>query len=161
MFTLQYIVPVLIIALAIVTSFMDRLPSPAIAFAGMLAAWGFGWGLFMSGTLWFWGVAMAIAGGIKLLSELPPIHALRYYVTGGTLVGSVLGALSGTMAALIIAGVAGAVLGFMAFRRTPQGRMNASTALTLSIFADVALPAAVTFFISIITLAQLPLFQSL
>jgi len=153
--------PVLVIALAIITSFMDRLPSPAMAFVGMLSAWAFGWGMFLGGTLWFWGVAMAIASGIKLLSELPPIHALRSYVTGGTLVGSVLGALSGTMAALIIAGVAGAVLGFMAFRRTPQGRMNASMALTLSIFADVALPAAVTFFISIITLAQLPLFQSL
>lgn len=144
-----------------VMAFMRRQPSSAVAFVGMFLAWAFGWGLFTSGTLWFWGIAMAIATGIKYLSPLPPISALRYYTVGGTLVGSVLGALLGSMAALILGGLIGSVLGFIAFRRTPNGRMNANSSLTLSIFADVALPAAITFFIAIITLAQLPLFQRL
>lgn len=160
MSTFQYILPALIAVAAIILAFTRRMPAAAIAFVAMVLARAFGWGMFTSGTLWFWGIAMVIATGIQYLSPIPPLRSLRMYIVGGTLVGCVLGALLGTMAGLIIAGIAGAALGFIAFRRTPDGKMNAGLSLTLSIFADVALPAAIAFFISTITLAQLPLFQS-
>lgn len=156
-----YILPVVIVLSAMVLAFINRLPSSAVAFVGMILSWAFGWGLFTSGTLWFWGVAMLIATGINYLAYLPPLPSLRRYIVGGTLTGSVLGVLAGSMASLITGAVIGAALGFIAFRRTPTGRINAPTSVTLSIFADIALPAAVTFCISIITLAQLPLFNSL
>lgn len=161
MSSFQYILPAVIALAAIIMAFMRSLPSSAVAFVAMVLSQVFGWGFFTSGTMWFWGIAMAIATGIKYVSPLPPLPSLRYYTIGGALVGSVLGVLIGSMSALIIGGAAGAALGFIAFRRTPVGQMNASASRTLSIFADVALPALITIFIALITLAQLPLFQSL
>lgn len=159
MATLLYILPSLLALAAMVMTFTRRWPAPAVAFVAMLAARWLGWGQFMPGTLWFWGATAAIVTATHYLSELPPLPALRYYTVGGALVGSVIGALFSTMAGLIAGGIVGAALGFIAFRRTPDGRMNATVAQTLSVFADTALPACVAFFISIMTLAQLPLFR--
>ena len=159
MTAVQYIVPAVIALAAIALAFCRRMPAAALAFVGMLVAWWMGWAQFMPGTLWFWGIAAAIVTATLYLSELPPFPSLRYYTVGGTLVGCVIGALFSTLAGLIVGGIVGAALGFIAFRRTPDGTMNATTAQTLSIFADTAIPAAVAFFIAIMTLAQLPLFR--
>lgn len=142
---------------AVVMAFFRRLPSAAVAFAGMLVAGLWGGCLLLPGQLWFWGIAAAIVTVNMYLSDTPPVTALRLYTVGGALAGSAVGAAFGTMASLIVCGAAGAFLGFEAFRRTPSGRMNAGPARRIMIFADVAIPAAITFFIAAITLAQLPL----
>ena len=144
---------------AVVMAFFRRLPAAAVAFAGMLVTGLSGESLLLPGQLWVWGIAAAIVTTNMYLSDIPPVASLRLYTVGGALAGTAVGAAFGSVASLIICGAAGAFLGFEAFRRTPAGRMNASPARRAMIFADVAIPAAITFFIAAITLAQLPLFQ--
>lgn len=150
------ILTIILCALGIVTAFFKKLPAALIAFAGMLVPGLTGAEIFPSGTLWFWGIAAAIVTANLYLSELPPLPALRYYTLGGSLTGCILGALFiYPVAGVIIGAFGGAALGFMAFRCTPAGRMNASLARTLSIFAEVASPGATAFCIAILTLSYL------
>jgi len=144
---------------AVVMAFFRRLPAAAVAFAGMLVAGIWGDALFVPGQLWFWGIAAVIVTVNLYLTELPPVTALRLYTVGGALAGTAAGAAFNSEATLIVCGATGAFLGFEAFRHTPDGRMNASPTRRIMIFADIAIPAAITFFIAAITLAQLPLFQ--
>ncbi|MCI9054694.1 MAG: hypothetical protein HFJ87_06085 [Muribaculaceae bacterium] len=157
--TFYYIIPAAISLAAVVMAFCRRLPAAAVAFVSMLGAAAFGWAVFPTGQYWFWGIAALIVTVNLYLGSRPPLTALRLYTAGGALAGSVVGAVAGSMAALIIGGAIGAFLGFEAFRRTPAGRMNATFSQRLAIFADLAIPAMVTFFIVIITFAQLPLFR--
>lgn len=155
----QLIIATILCLAAVVMAFFRRLPAAAVAFAGMLVAGLWGGALFLPGQYWFWGIAAAIVTVNLYLTELPPVTSLRLYTVGGALAGSAVGAAFGSIASLIVAGAVGAFLGFEAFRRTPDGRMNASFTRRIMIFADVAIPAAITFFIAAITLAQLPLFR--
>lgn len=150
------IIAAIISILAVVMAFLRRMPAAAVAFVGMLVSW---WGgMLLPGQLWFWGIAAAIVTINQYLSDTPPVAALRFYTVGGALAGAAVGAAFGSVASLTVCGAAGAFLGFEAFRRTPAGRMNATVARRLMIFADVAIPAVITFFIAAITLAQIPLF---
>lgn len=158
---IEYILPCAVALCAVVMAFMRRMPSTVVAFSAMMGAWAWGWALFTPGTLWFWGIATAIVTANLYLTNIPPVPALRYFTAGGALTGCVVGALLGSQPGLIVGGFFGAILGFIAFRRTPAGRMNATPAQTLSIMADAAIPADTTFIIVIITLANLPLFRSL
>lgn len=133
-------------------AFMRRQPAAAVAFAAMCVA-GFGTPQ-AAGQYWFWGVATVIVTVNLYLGQQPPLRALRMYTAGGALAGTATGAAIGSTAALIVSGAIGALLGFEAFRRTPGGRMNASPARRLSIFADTAIPALITFLIVAITLAS-------
>ena len=64
------------------------------------------------------------------------------------------------MAAMIVAGLVGAAFGWFAFTRTPDGTIKASATRRLMMWADIALPALVTFFIVAISLFQLLLVNS-
>lgn len=152
------ILAAIISLVAVVTAFFRRMPAAAVAYAGMLVSL-CGGGLLLPGQLWFWGIAAAIVTVNQYLSDTPPVAALRFYTVGGALAGTAVGAAFGSVASLTVCGAAGAFLGFEAFRRTPAGYMNATVARRLMMFADVAIPAAITFFIAAITLAQTPLFQ--
>ncbi len=154
-----YIIPAIIGLTAVVMAFFRRLPSTVAAFAAMLSAAAFGWGVFPSGQLWFWGIAALIVTVNLYLDSQPPLLSLRLFTAGGALAGCAVGAAVGSTGALIVCGAAGAFFGFEAFRHTPAGRMKASLPRRLSIFAAVAIPPLVTFFIATITFAQLPLFR--
>lgn len=145
-------VTVTVLGLASVAmAFMRRQPAAVVAFAGMCIA-GFGTDIPQS-LYWFWGVAAVIVAINGYLGQEPPLRQLRYYTVGGALAGTATGGALGTTAALIVAGMAGAFLGFEAFRHTPAGRMNASAGRRLSIFADMAIPALIAFYIVAITLS--------
>lgn len=142
--------------LGIVAAFFRKWPAAVISFAGMLVPHLADAEFFTSGTLWFWGVAAAIVTANMYMSDLPPVATLRYYTLGGCLVGTVVGAvLTAPAVGVIVGAFVGAVLGFIAFRRTPAGQMNATMAQTLTIFADVAIPGAIAFCISVLTLSNL------
>ncbi len=150
------ILSIALCVLGIVAAFFKRWPAALISLAGMLVPHFTGAEIFTSGTLWFWGVAAAIVTANMYMSSIPPVKALRYYTLGGSLVGTVVGAvLTAPQVGVIVGSFFGAGLGFLAFRRTPAGRMNASFARTLTIFADVAIPGAIAFCISILTLSCL------
>lgn len=154
-----YIIPAVIGVAAVVMAFFRRLPAAAVAFVAMIAAAMFGWAMFPQGQYWFWGIAALIVTINLYLDSQPPLLSLRLYTVGGALAGSVVGAAFGSTASLIVGGALGAFLGFEAFRRTPDGTMKASLPRRLSIFASVAIPAIVAFYIVILTFAQLPLFR--
>ncbi len=158
---ISYIVPAVVAAAALVAMFFKRVPAVVIAFAAMLLSALLGWGLFLSGTLWFWGIAATLVTANYYLSQHPPITALRIYTCAGTLTGAVVGALGGSIASLIGGTILGAVAGFFAFTRTPRGHMNASALQVLEIFGDTACMPVFSCLIAIQTLAQLPLFYKL
>lgn len=149
---------IIIISLAIASmasAFTKPLPAAAIAYAVMLAAHLSGVAHIYSGALWFWGVAAAIVTANYYLTTLPPLPQLRWYTAGGALAGCMLGLVAGTQPALIVGGAAGGALGFLAFRLSPKGAMKASWARTLSLFADVEIPACVAFYIAFITITAI------
>ncbi len=151
---------ILIVTLAIVSVFMTftrRLPAAVMAFFTFLIVHWTIHGSLNSSIMWFWGIAAAIVTINSYISNQPPVASLRYYVVGGALVGTAVGAVTESMAALIVAGGAGAALGWFAFTRTPGGTINAPASRKLMMWADLALPALVTFYIIAIALFQLTL----
>lgn len=151
---IQIIISSLLCLAAVVMAFMRRLPAAVVAMAAMVVAGVTGAAIFTGAQYWFWGIAAAIVTLNLYMGEQPPLTPLRLYTAGGALAGCAIGAVAGYTAALIVAGAVGAFLGFEAFRRTPGGTMNATTGERLRIFADVALPRLVTFYIVTITLSQ-------
>lgn len=151
---------ILVITLSVVTvvmAFTRRLPAAVMAFATFLIVHFTVHGTLNNSIMWFWGIAAAIVTINSYMGNRPPVDALRYYVVGGALVGTALGAIASSMAALIVAGGVGAGLGWLAFTRTPSGTIKASAASKLMMWADIALPALVAFYIIAIALFQLTL----
>ncbi|MDE6301671.1 MAG: hypothetical protein K2M19_08145 [Muribaculaceae bacterium] len=154
---------ILIVTLSVVTvvmAFTRRLPAALMAFVTFLIVHWTVHGTLTNSIMWFWGIAAAIVTINSFMSAQPPVPSLRYYVVGGALVGTAVGAVAASMAALIVAGAAGAALGWFAFTRTPGGQINASVSRKLMMWADIALPALVAFYIIAIALFQLTLVSS-
>lgn len=149
---------ILIITLSVVSIFMAftrRLPSAVMAFVTFLILYWTLHGSLSSSVMWFWGIAAAIVTVNSYLTSLPPVAALRYFVIGGGLVGTAIGAVAGMMSAVILGGGVGAMLGWLAFTRRPDGAINAPFSRKLMLWADIALPALVTFYIIVLVLFQL------
>lgn len=154
---------ILIVTLSVVSvamAFTRRLPAAVMAFVTFLITHWTIQGSLTSSILWFWGIAAAIVTINSYLSPGPPVPALRRYIVGGGLVGTAIGAVASSMAAMIVAGLVGAAFGWFAFTRTPDGVIRASATRRLMMWADIALPALVTFFIVAISLFQLLLVNS-
>lgn len=154
---------ILIITLSVVTVFMAftrRMPAAVMAFVTFLIVHWTIHGTLNDSIMWFWGIAAGIVTINSYLSAQPPVDTLRYYVVGGALAGTAIGAVASSMAALIVAGAVGAGLGWFAFTRTPSGTINAPASRKLMMWADIALPALVTFYIIAIALFQLYLVTS-
>lgn len=77
-------------------------------------------------TLIFWAIAVALVLGIDYLRGISgrPPRVTNAYITAGSLVGAVTGAVVAP-AALIPGAILGAFLGLMAWSRTPSGRVLA------------------------------------
>ena len=134
-----------------VFAFARRIPAPLVTFAGLAVAAFSGMTAFGSGSLWFWGMAALIASGIAYLEPVPAPRAMRIYTVAGALAGAFVGLVAGTQTWVIVASAAGAVLGRLAYARTPRG---ASGALRRDALAAVALPAVVNFSMLMLILAQ-------
>jgi len=136
-----------------VLAFGRRVPATPVTFVAMAVACASGMTALDAGTLWFWGVAAMIAAGIDYLVPVRPTAACRAYSVGGALVGACVGLVAGTAAWVTVASAAGAMLGYIAFSRTPRG--IAAGGMQWPALAAVALPAVVNFSMLMIIFAQL------
>lgn len=109
--------------------FMGRKWALALTFAGLVAA-RIVFGRYVdlpSGdtvmSLIFWGIASAIAVGINYMlpRRIGSSRAGLGYMAGGALVGAIVG-LAVSHAWMIVGSVAGAILGGVAWAKTPSGR---------------------------------------
>lgn len=136
----------LLIAAAVVLTFMSVRYSPAVAFSG-LVAFGFSGIAPMGPDLFiFWGIAALIAVGVNFMlpREVACSRIGMGYVAAGALVGLVVGLLLNE-AAMIIGAVLGAVAGGIAFSRTPAGRaVDFPSSRFLNYICAKGLPAVIT-----------------
>lgn len=139
---------------ALVLAFFRKAPAVALAFVAMIVA-AAGPFVFSAATLWFWGAATALALAIQYLAPIHVPARLRAYTVGAALTGAVVGLAFGSTAAVIIGACVGAFLGFIAFRRTPEGRELPSRSAAVQVLAPCALPAVVNFSILMLIFSQL------
>ena len=102
-------------------------PSAIVAYAAIVCACfsGAGGEVTVSGNgMLFWGVASVIILGLQFIKTDNPLltRLSSGYISAGAIVGGVLGLLSGhTASTIIVASALGAILGLMAYSRTPSG----------------------------------------
>ncbi len=145
----------LLAGIGLVLAFFPRIPAAVISFIAMVVGASGGMIAFGADQLWFWGIAALIAAGISYMVPAPPGRAPLYYTVGGALVGALIGLLLSTSAAVILASLGGAFLGFAAYSRTPAGRSAGFSITRIDALAALALPAVVDFSIIMLIFAQL------
>lgn len=138
-----------------VLAFFNRMPAAILTFLALLAGEWSGMMAPGSDSLWFWGAAALIASGIAWLVPPVPVRAARLYTVCGALTGAVLGLLAGTTAWVIVASASGAVLGWMAFSRTPGGKALGASPVQWDAIAALGLPAVVNFAMLMLFFSQL------
>lgn len=136
----------LLMAAAVVLTFLSVRYSPAVAFFG-LVAFGFS-GIAPMGTdlFVFWGIASLIAMGVNFMlpREVACSRVGVGYVATATIVGLVVGLLM-SEAAMIIGALLGAVAGGIAFSRTPRGRaVDFPSSRFVNYICAKGLPAVIT-----------------
>lgn len=151
---IQITIPTIFAVAAIAMCFFKRLPACLVAFAAYVAAGLLGVINVPIEQYLIWGfISLADTFNIYA-SELKPTRAMRLYTVVGCFVGCLLGTVAGSIAAVLVAGALGAIMGFLAFTRTPQGRSNPQPlSRRLSLFADTACTAWFTFALSAVVLA--------
>lgn len=156
MTALQITVPLIFDVVAIAMCFIRRLPACLLAYAGYVASALLGVMDVPVEQYLIWGfIALMDTVNIYATKMLPP-RAMQLYAVVGCLVGSVLGVVVGSVAAIMIGGALGALLGFLAYGRTPQGRVpGVPMSHRLSMFAGSACTAWFTFILVAITLSAL------
>ncbi|MCM1163631.1 MAG: hypothetical protein NC339_05215 [Muribaculaceae bacterium] len=116
---------IMLIAAGVALSFFSAVYGTALAFLALCTT-----GLLPGvelpvSTYLFWGTAMVIV--VALYFILPRIIAQSRrglpYIAGASLAGAVIGMAIGSHAAVILGAVVGALLGGVAYGRTPAGRM--------------------------------------
>lgn len=115
----------LVVVLALVAAFTGRRWSPAAAYLPLLSIHFIpGLHLDPGESLIFWGLAAAIACGINYLlpRELSTGTVGNGYLCGAALTGAFVGMLVST-AGIVLGAAAGALLGGIAFSRTPAGHV--------------------------------------
>lgn len=135
-----------LLAIAIVLAFITSIYAAPVAFLGLCCA-GLLPGEHLSvASYLFWGVAMVIVVALGFI--LPPNVALSRrglpYISGGALAGMAVG-LTFSHAALVVGAFLGALLGGVAYARTPQGKpLEFPTSRFLNYLCAKGLPAVVT-----------------
>lgn len=143
--TFQLITGIIFLSAASVLVFRPlSVPSALVAYIGL-------WLVHQSKTvpvtgneLLFWGIATVMVTGINFLSsnESAVVEQQRLYIAGGTLTGMIAGMLLSSHGGTVAGAAAGAVLGQIAYSRTPHGRKRSSG---LSATAGTIIPAIITF----------------
>ena len=145
MATFLLIVSVLLLSVGMVESFRHPSAAAVTAYAGLVALLYSGYSAPLDQrTLLFWAIAVIIICGISMAGgdRIPNGYPVaRYYVAGGALVGMIAGLTLG-QSGMIIGSSIGAILGGLAWNRTPSGRT--STEKIWTIILSTGLPAVVT-----------------
>lgn len=141
--TLLLIAGVLALCGALVMAFRSSSSGAAFAYLGVVAVVNSGYVSIPSSTLLFWAIAVLIIlfiGWMNATSVTVPVIC-RNYIVGGALVGMIAGLTLGN-AAMVAGSALGAVLGAVAFSRTPASGIVGRR--FWRVLAEVGLPAVVT-----------------
>ncbi|MDE7410560.1 MAG: hypothetical protein K2M94_00795 [Paramuribaculum sp.] len=106
--------------LTLVGTFASWRFAPATAWLSLLLLWG----TIPTNTLLFWGITAVIALGINYLlpADVAKSRVGVSYIAGGALTAAIAGTLLSTWGTVIAAAI-GAVLGSLAYSRTPSGNI--------------------------------------
>lgn len=114
----------MLLALTVVAVFFPRIPAVLGAYGAMWLCRLSGFALFDNNTMIFWGVATLLVLGLQYL--LPRAVAFSRvgvpFISGGAIVGAIVGLLFNTVAGIILGAVAGAFFGGVAFANSRTGR---------------------------------------
>lgn len=108
---------------ALISIFMPRWPSTLFGLAALVTARLSGFTSLTAGDLIFWAAATAVVVCLRLAlpTTVSRSKAGLPFISGGALTATFVGMLFNTQAAIIIAAVAGALLGAVAFSNTAKG----------------------------------------
>lgn len=144
--------------IAVSSCFIPRFPAAIASFIALVLVY-FGSAAIPLGsqTLIFWGIATIIVVALNYLQPkaLTAARQGHAYVTGGTLIGTLLGYLAGPVTAYFIIGSAiGAFLGAWAYMRTPASPHLPITSRPFTQYLCAkGLPAIVSFSMAAIVIA--------
>ena len=141
------IISALLLAAAVVLAFFSGWQSATVAFLGLCVT-GLVDGVYIQlSTYMFWGLSWIVILALHFM--LPPAIAKARlglpYISGGALVGMIVGIAVSGPASIIIGAVAGALLGGVAFGKTPGGKvLEFPTSKFFNYLCAKGLPAAIT-----------------
>lgn len=143
---IQIIIPGTLSLAAVVLCFFRRLPACLVAYIAYICAGWLGVVDISVDQYLIWGF-IAVADTVNIYAtRMEAPRAMHLYTVVGCFVGCILGAVFGNLVAIMIAGAVGAILGFIAFKRTPAGRGISSPASHwLSLLAGTACTAWFSF----------------
>lgn len=150
-----------VMCVAVAMAFMPRFPGVLIAYAGMWLSYLIGYTDYAYGTFLFWGVAVLIVLAMTMLlpDDVRKTDKGVGYMSGGGLVGMVVGMALCTMTGIILGSASGVFLGILAYSRTPKGRfLDFPTMKAVNYLCAKGLPIVVTFSIVGLVLSQLILY---
>lgn len=103
-------------------AFFRRMPACIVAYAAFVSAGLLNVIKVPIDQYLIWGF-IALADTINIYAtRLVPSRSMQLYAVVGCLVGCLLGWIGGTVAMVMVGGALGAIIGFLAYTRTPQGR---------------------------------------
>lgn len=156
MTVIQITIPLIFAVAALAMSFFRRLPACLAAYAAYVSAGLLGAMKAPVEQYLIWGFIAAIDTVNIYATRMTPPRAMQLYAVVGCLVGSVLGAVIGSVAAVMGAGAIGAILGFIAYTRTPEGRKSSEPmSHKLSLFAGSVCTAWFSFVLVAVVLAAI------
>lgn len=156
MTAIQITIPLIFSVVAIVMCFFRRMPACILAFAAFLSAGLLGVMHVSVEQYVIWGF-IAVADTVNIYAtRMVPGRTMQLYTVVGCLAGFLIGWIGGTVAMVMIAGAVGAILGFLAYTRTPKGRMpGMPLSHRLSLLAGAACTAWFSFVMVSIVLSAL------
>ena len=154
---LQITIPTIFAVAAIVLCFFRRMPSCLVAYAAYVSAGLLGVMRIPIDQYLIWGF-ICMTDTVNIYStRLHPSRTMQLYTVIGCLAGFLIGITFGTGAVLFVGGALGAIIGFLAFTRTPRGRsLNIPVSHKLSLFAESACTAWFT--LSLVSIVLLAIF---
>ena len=139
-------------------SFLPRFPGAVCGYAAMVCMYFTGNVYYSGKVMIFWAVATVIVLGLNMLQPraLTMARQGHAYVSGGALVGVVLGYLVAPMAsAIILGGAVGAFFGAFAYMRTPKSpRFDVTSSEFVQYLCAKGLPCVVTMSMAALTVAS-------
>lgn len=122
MTVIQITIPLVFALASLAMCFFRRLPACLVAYLGYVSAGLLGVMNVPMEQYLIWGFIALIDTVNIYATRMQPPRAMHLYAVTGCLAGSVVGAAIGSVAAVMVGGALGAILGFLAYGRTPKGR---------------------------------------